>query len=496
MSESKLTLADMVDLFRKHRRTMAICFGVIMVAVMLLAMLLPNKYESEAQLLVRLGRENMRVDPTATLSGTQTQIMSSGPRQQEVNTVAAILHNRSLLMKVVDSIGYGRILNQGNGGKAEVTTVGVIADVNAPAGRMVSASNEKPRDKAVAVLKEDLDVEAVRDTNLVRITFQSHDPEVAQEVITKLINFYLDEHARIYRTPGAHKFLSDQTDQMRERLQSAEAELRDRRSETGLVAADQQRKSAVEHLAKLQNDAADVQAQISETKAHVKHLRKALDSQSRTEVTEESTGNDNFAVGGMRQELYRLQLKEQELSATYTEKHVKVKQIREQLAAAKKVLANEEKMTHETTRGTSKLYEQTQLQLAMKEPLLAALKAKQAVLDQQMIAAKQALQTLNQNQVMLAELEREVEIHDSNYRVYATDTEQARIDHALNSARMSNISVVQPATSNPNPRFPNVTVIFAMGLIIALSGSAGSAFFAESINERQQNDGKNNGTNK
>ena len=106
MTESRLTLSDVVALFHKHRRTMAICFGAIMVGALLLAMLLPNKYVSEAQLLVRLGRENMRVDPTATLSGIQSQVISSGPREQEVNTVAAILCNRSLLMKVVDSVGY------------------------------------------------------------------------------------------------------------------------------------------------------------------------------------------------------------------------------------------------------------------------------------------------------------------------------------------------------------------------------------------------------
>ncbi len=488
MTESKLTLSDVAALFRKHRRTMAICFGAIMVGAMLLTMLLPNKYVSEAQLLVRLGRENMRVDPTATLSGTQTRVMSTGPREQEVNTVAAIMRNRSLLMKVVDSVGYGKILDRDADGnaKAEVATMGVLGDVNAPTGQVASLSTLTPRDKAVRVLEKNLDVEAVRDTNLVRIAFQSHDPQVAQEVITDLVNFYLDEHTRIYRTPGAHQFLLKQTAEMRERLRASEANLRDRKSETGLVATEPQRLAVVERIAKLQNDASEVQAAISETEAHVQHLRKALDGLSKTEVTEERTGNNGLAVGGMRQELYRLQLRQQELSATYTDDHIKVKQIREQLAAAQAVLANEENTTRHTTLGNSKMYEETQLQLVDKEPLLAALKAKSAVLEQQLIAAHQDLQQLNTNEVLLADLEREVQINDSNYRIYATDTEQARIDHVLNTARMSNISVVQPATLNAMPRFPNVTVIFAMGLIVALSGSAGSAFVAESMNGRTE----------
>ena len=494
MNESKLTLSELVALFRKHRRTMAICFGAIMVGAVLLAMLLPNKYESEAQLLVRLGRENMRVDPTATLSGTQTRVMSTGPREQEVNTVAAIMRNRSLLMKVVDSVGYGKILDRDDDGKgkAEVATMGVLGDVNAPAGQVVSMSTRTPRDKAVRVLEKNLEVEAVRNTNLVRITFQSYDPQVAQKVISDLVNFYLDEHARIYRTPGAHKFLLKQTAEMRERLRASEVKLRDRKSETGLVATEPQRLAVVERIAKLQNEASEVEAAISETEAHVRHLRKALEGLSKTEVTEERTGNNGLAAGGMRQELYRLQLRAQELSATYTDKHIKVKQIREQVAAAQKVLANEEKTTRNTTLGNSRMYEETQLQLVEKEPLLTAMKAKSAVLEQQLIAANQELQELNTNEVLLAGLEREVQINDSNYRIYATDTEQARIDHVLNSARMSNISVVQPPTLNASPRFPNVTVIFAMGLIVASFGCAGSAFFAESLEGRTDSSTENN----
>jgi len=487
MVQHRSTLFEVVSVLRDHRRWIALSFAVLMGATILTAFFLPRTYSSEAQLLVRIGRENTRVDPTTTLGDSTTRSLSIDSREHEINTVAAILTNRNLLEQVVRAVGPERLLDRDPSSSSfpATTKLTVVANVESNYYQNALVPTLGPEAKAVKKLKEDLIVEAVRNTNLVDIKFCSHDPKVAQEVISQLVELYLDEHMRLYRTPGAHKFLSEQTDVMRERLMEAEKQLRDRKRETGLIALEEQREALVTRIATLQNQLETIQAAVVENETHVKQLQELMAGLSRTEITTESTGNDNPAADGMRQQLYALQLKEQELSAIYTDNHVKVHQIRDQVAAAKKVLAAEEDRRIEKTRELSRPYEEAQVQLLEKKPLLAAIRAKSKKVAVQLVEAKKALNKFNEDQVRLAELERTVAIHDHNYRIYATDTEQARIDHALNSARMTNISVVQPATLNIKPSFPNLNVIGFLGLSLALSGSIGSAFVVEHVQKTE-----------
>ena len=69
-----------------------------------------------------------------------------------------------------------------------------------------------------------VDVEAVKKTNVIRVGCDGPSPEVAQAIVTTLIDLYLEEHAGLNRTPGSYQFLNDQTGRLREQL-SEPAEL-------------------------------------------------------------------------------------------------------------------------------------------------------------------------------------------------------------------------------------------------------------------------------
>jgi capsular polysaccharide biosynthesis protein len=70
-------------------------------------------------------------------------------------------------------------------------------------------------------------------------------------------------------------------------------------------------------------------------------------------------------------------------------------------------------------------------------------------------------------------------IQEVNYRRYYEKLEQARIDQALEIGKISNVSIVQPATFPMNPVKPNKKRNLAMGLFLGLFGGIGLAFFFE-----------------
>jgi uncharacterized protein involved in exopolysaccharide biosynthesis len=182
----------------------------------------------------------------------------------------------------------------------------------------------------------------------------------------------------------------------------------------------------------------------------------------------------------MRNELYRLQMLEQELSSKYTDEHFAVQQARERAAAAKKVLEAEEKSHSQVTDSPNPVYAQTQLELVKLEPLLTSLKAKASSLRSQLAEVRQQIKTFNADEMQIAQLTRDLKRYETNYQSYAEHLEQTRIDQALQSERISSINVIQPATFEPKPVGPKFLMNLCLGLAVGLIGAVGLPLAAES----------------
>ena len=108
----------------------------------------------------------------------------------------------------------------------------------------------------------------------------------------------------------------------------------------------------------------------------------------------------------------------------------------------------------QTTMAVNRPYEDTRKALLEEEPLLAAAASKTLTLTQQIAAAQDELKTFGQDALRIARLEREADEVQTSYRKFLASLEQTRIDHDLETQRMSNISVAQPASLDPRPVAP------------------------------------------
>jgi uncharacterized protein involved in exopolysaccharide biosynthesis len=447
MADAEISLFDLTRIFRRHKGKMALTFAAVMLLAVLVTVLAPRRYVSEGQLFVRLGRENIGLDPTATLGESNT-ISISPSREDELNTVATILKSRRMAEKVVQAVGYAAILNR-TGVESEPVTAGILNVANFQ-GSSSSSTSIGDREKAIRHLKTNLRVEPVAKSNIVRISYRSPDPRLSQQVVDRLIDAYLDEHVRLHRTPGAHRFLMEQTANMRAELEAAEAELRDLKNKTGLSAPKEQRKVLVERMAKIQDELLGAQAALAQATLELNDPRAPKEAVAMT-VTSDTIANSP-AVQGMRVQLYALQIKAQELLSSRTEEHFEVQHVREQIASAKAILAEE---------------------------TLRALQVRESALQIELAQATAELRQLNDNALRLERLQRAIDIQNANYRKYAADAEQARIDHSLELAKISNISVVQPATLDPYPVFPKTTLNLVVGFILAVICCGGVAMIAD-----------------
>ncbi len=474
-SESALSLRGAWRVLFRHRRKMVLVFGAVLGVTAALTLLTPRAYRSEAKLYLRLGRENAMLDPAATL-GQAPVVTVPESRENEINSVIEVLRGRSLLEQVVDRVGAEVVLGEADL-PADFTPGPPPQDAAARAEQ--AGRDRAPRAKAARLLARQLDVEAVKKSNVIQLRYDGPSPEVSQAVLATLTEFYLDRHVRLNRTPGGPKFLTDQTARTRDQLARSEQKLLEVQGRTGLFAPEEQQRLLVARLARLEDERLQAEASLRSAEAEVKALRARLAAASPTQVTGRTTGARNEAADGMRVQLYNLQLKEQELLSRHPAEHPEVRQLRRQVAAARALLEKEERDREQVTVGPSREYEELRLELARKEPAAEALKAKAESLRGQLDKAIAGVKALNEDRMRFDDLKREAEMQSARYRKYADALEQAQIDRALQAERISNVSIVEPATFDAVPVRPRRLLYLAAGLLLAVLASLGAAWLAE-----------------
>ena len=482
------SLRDFYYILFRHKWKVVIFFLAVMITVTLGTFLAAEIYKSEARLLVRIGRESVSIDPTATTG----QVISVGQsRESEINSELEILKSRELAQKVVDAIGPRaflekpdeRVLGKNNAQdtlrETRKTTRSFTGGITKFLEDWDVLTPLDDREKAVITFQKSLEIESQKNSNILFLSYQAQGAETARRILAKLIESYLDKHITAHRTSGSYEFFDRQADPLRTQLAETEQELKGLKDRTGVASLDDQRKIILTRIGNLQQEAETTQAALAISRAKVRELRNKLAGLSENQVTQETKGTQNYGADLMRARLYELKLKEQELLSRYTESSVMVQEVRRQIAEAQALLANEKETRTQVTTGINPTYQQINLALLTETANLSSLEAKSRVLDQQLKAGQKEIQNMTAAEMRLVNLQRELAMQDTKYRKYSENLEQARIDQALETNKISNISVIQAATASMKPIKPRKTLNLALGFILGILGGLGLAFFSE-----------------
>ncbi len=478
----------------RHKGQATLVFLVAVGAAVVGTMLTPRVYRSEAMLLVRLGRENAVLDTTATAGGDRFVSVPMS-REDEINSVVEVLKSRALAEKVVDDLGPDAILAHhastadqhlatADGAGRWVAQAGTAVQnartVARDVTRQVSSTAElTDRDRAIVTCLRSFDVQAVRRSNIIQLGYDARSPQLGQAVAARFVDVFRDEHVRIHRSAGSHEFFAHQAAKLHGDLDRREKELRDLKNETGLASPEEQRKLLVARISAMEADVLRIDAVRAASQAKVAALREKLANLPATQVALEDNGYGNEGTDRMRNQLYALQVQEEEAAADYTDQHPKMRELRQRNAEAKQLLAAEERTRKHVSIAPNRLYQEAQLALLAEEPVLVALQAQATELRTQMAGVSRSLVKLNENERRIVKLQRDVALDEASYRKYAAGLEQSRFDAALEEQRISNISIVQTASYDPNPIFPHVMLNLALGLLAGICGGVALALTLE-----------------
>ena len=197
-------------------------------------------------------------------------------------------------------------------------------------------------------------------------------------MVATLISAYLEKHLAVNRTPGSYGFFKEQTEKTSAELADTEARLAELKNQTGLASVEEQRKLILDRAGAIQREVEQTNADYQGSQAKIALLRAQLKQLPERVVTENTSGIPNLAADGMRQKLYDLQMKKQDLLSKYTEKNFLVQETQRQINEAAGLLKKEATSRTQTTQGLNAAHQQTKLALVMEEANYASLQSKVA----------------------------------------------------------------------------------------------------------------------
>lgn len=479
---------DIARIVLRHRRKVAATFLLTVMAAIFALMVMPRTYLSQARLLVRVGRESVALDPTASTGATNPIHKSV---EAELQSVRDLLLSRAIYEQVAQQLTPEYVLAgpeeeeeathaNKDGRLPEWLSVDAAKDSLRTAGIQLGILDEVPlEEKAIRTLEKSFDISAERSSSVIVISCKANTPERAQKIVAAFLEAAQEQHVRAHHTRGSHAFFAEQLELLEQQWDAESARLRDLKNEQQLVSVEGQRKNLEAEMQQVETSRVAAVTQVAASRALVDGLSKELAALPQRHVSQEVSGFANLASDAMRQELYKLKILEAELLAKFTEEHRQVIDVRERIAQAQKAVESEPVLRTQTTEAVHPSKLSLDLQLAQEKARLKSHQAQLKAIEGQQDLLIARIEALNEGERKIDQAQRSVDVLAMNLRRYAESVEQSRIDKALEADRISNVNVVQPASLMASPTFPKPVFILAAALVVALGGSLSLAFVCE-----------------
>jgi uncharacterized protein involved in exopolysaccharide biosynthesis/Mrp family chromosome partitioning ATPase len=430
----------------------------------------PDSYTASAKLFIRYVVMEGKGGPA---DGTITK---SPDRSGEtiLSNELEILRSLDLATKVAQTIGPAKVLEKLEGGD------------------LLS--------KASMAISERLLVNTAPWSSVVNIAFKHPDPEITAQVVRIVVEQYLKTHVEIHRSSGmVGEFLAQETDQLRSRLAQTEEELRRARAKAGVLSVEDARKAISDQVNGIRQQVFGLRAEQAAREMTLKQLTdrrakllpkapppeeaaaagsapaaadapKATPDPTAVPPVVATTVDESAALTSAVVEEYRIaamvlethRQREQQLLLTFTPENSRVQGARAQREAAESRKRELEAKYPALIRAApvkpggapagvapnpaAELADQYARAMEQEITALNTMEAKVKMLTSQIDTLRAEATALDQTEGTIQQLLRKKELEESNYRRYAASLEQSRINEALGTGKVQNISIIQAPT--------------------------------------------------
>ena len=448
------SLRDLMSILFKHKQKILIVFLATVVTVTAGSFLLPPTYEATSSLLVKFGREYI-YQPEV---GERSQDMRLVPFNQEevINSEIQVLTSRDLIEKVINTLGIEKI----------------YPDLTKNPSEKIA-----PIEMAILEFQEKLSAEGIKKSNVIQISFQHKEPQIAAQAVNLLVDFFKEKHLQVFSDPRS-SFLEQQLVTYEQKLKESENNLESFKQQHRVSSLDEQRSLLLKQRTDLDTSFKNAQNQIKELQQKLASLEKQMHTISESETL--YTETDRYKViDEAKAKLLTLQLQEQELLQKYNESNRLVVNVRKEIQMVKDFLHEQEAAIKGKVKTGNAVYQEAEKEIMNTKANLSSQEARQASLKLQLAQLDREIQNFDLREKELQGLRREQGSNEKNYQTYQHKVEEARISDDMNRQKMANISVIQAAAVPTKPIKPKKALNILLSVILGAVSGLGYAFFSE-----------------
>ena len=440
-------------LFRQRR--VFVCAAGTVLAMAILYAFLGTKYQANMKVLVRKGRADALV---SAAEDAPIDLSRMTITEEELNSEVELLRDDEVLRKVVEQTGTGRdwfhFLRLGEGDAQRV-------------------------ERGARRLAKKLEVEPVKKTNLITVSYAADDPQKAAKVLQAVANVYLGKHMEVHRPSGELHFFEQQTAESRRQLEASQQKLLNFASGHGVVAAAQQRDLALQKMSEVDAGYRQTRVDLAETQQRVWELGDLLTKLPERTTTQVRTADNPELLKALKSSLLDLELKRTQLLTKFEPSHRMVQEIDQQIAQNQAMIAAENTLPlRDETTDKSVHYEWAKSELQKAQVELKALQAREAATSTQEAAYQAMARQLGDEAITQDDLVSTEKAAEDSYLLYVKKQEEARMDDALDERGIVNVAIAEHPVVPALPVW-SAWMVLAVGLAAAGAAGTGAAFAAD-----------------
>ncbi|WP_129408534.1 GumC family protein [Marinitoga lauensis] len=441
--EDELTLEDIIHIFKK--RFWWFFLTVVVTVAITMAYLFTTTPIYEANVTLKIEPQQ-----SSSISDLFTsQITSARP---EISTEVELIKSRTNIEKVIDDLNLIEYFKN----KSE------------------DKNTEISKQDIVKTLSEMITVSPVKDTNIVKISVQSDDPELAKNIANKLAEVYNEFLKTLSKNEYTVKreFIEEQIPKVEAELKAAEERIRKFKEKNKVFLLDEEAKNILSFTLEYDRQINQYNLQLEETKSKVKTFNDLLKRVNEKIISSE-TISTNPLVSQLKSKLIDYKVELAGLLNVYPETDPKVKEIKDKIAETEKLLKNEvSKVISSQVQTINPAYQDIYLQLIEAQYTTEVLKATIQSLTKLKETYNEKFVKLPLLEQQLLELERDIKVKENLYTLLLEKLEETRIAEAgvTGTAKLIDSAIVPNKPIKPNKKLTaaigGVLGIF-LGILVA-----------------------------
>ncbi len=436
-----MSLREVLSIGFRQRRL--VLLAMVLPPLLALAVFLVSHtyYRAETSLIVKTGREYLPPN-----EGENVQAAPTSTKQEEINSEIAILESRGVIGDALDRVGIANLY------PSIVASPPLTGSV---------------KDAAIQRFAHGLSVDVVKLSNVVDVSFEDRNPEMAAKALNALIDAYQAKHLQVYAGQRAQVY--DQVIQADlaelDKLGAQRAQLK---IDNHIYDVTQQRQALISEIGDLRKQEDDADSRLIALRRRVSFLSGQQAHVPNAGGVAGTDADRNQQLVYAQNALIDLKRSETAMQARYAQDNPELKQVQNQIDGIQARVDELSRSLSTVQADPASMAQQIGQSLITDQADLVPLTDEIDSYKRTLAAVDEQLQQLEKASNQLDTINRRVEAITDDLKLTRQRYDQARSLDDLDRAKVVSVAQITPVEIPDKPSRPKLLVDLGVGVILGL----------------------------